>query len=56
MDYREEIFYQSALAAIGAKDDKKAVNYLLKHLHLHPYHLYAYHLLLDLLAKNIIFL
>jgi len=55
MDYREEIFYQSALASIGVKDDKKAVNYLLKHLNLHPYHLYAYHLLLDLLDKNIIY-
>ena len=55
MDYREEIFYQSALASIGIKDDKKAVHYLLKHLHLHSYHLYAYHLLLDLLDKNIIY-
>ena len=54
-DYREEIFYQSALAAIGLKDNKKAVNYLLKHLNLHPYHLYAYHLLLDLLYHNAIY-
>lgn len=50
--YYEEVYYQAALAALGAKDTKKAVRYLEDHLKLNPYHLTAYKLLAALLYEN----
>ena len=52
--YYEEVYYHAALAALGAQDHKKAVRYLMENLRLHPYHLQAYELLLELLHANTI--
>ena len=52
--YREEVFYQSALAALGGGNHKKAVHQLLRHLDLDPYHLEGYLLLMDLLREDVI--
>ncbi len=53
--YYEEVYYQAALAALGAQEPKKAVQYLMNHLRLHPYHLEAYKLLAALLHENLIY-
>ena len=53
--YYEEVYFHSALAALGAKDTKKAVHYLADHLRLHPYHLQTYGLLAQLLYENVIY-
>ncbi len=53
--YYEEVYYHSALAALGAQDTKKAVHYLADHLRLHPYHLQTYGLLAQLLYENVIY-
>ncbi len=53
--YYEEVYFQAALAAIGAQDTKKAVQYLMSNLRLHPYHLQAYKLLVSLLHDNLIY-
>ena len=49
--YYEEVYYQAALAALGAQDFKKAAHYLLQNLRLHPYHLQAYKVLAALLEE-----
>lgn len=54
--YYEEVYYQAALAALGAKDIKKAVHDLADHLKLEPYHLAAYKLLAALLHENSIYI
>ena len=53
--YYEEVYYQAALAALGTSDPKKAVHYLMDHLHLSPYHLQAYELLATLLQDNVLY-
>ncbi len=53
--YYEEVYYHAALAALGNGDTKKAVHYLQDHLKLHPYHLQAYHVLAELLQKQILY-
>ncbi|MBR2082645.1 MAG: O-antigen ligase family protein [Elusimicrobiaceae bacterium] len=53
--YYEEVYYQAALAALGTRDIKKTVHYLMDNLRLHPYHLQAYKLLAQLLHDNIIY-
>jgi len=54
-DYYEEVYYHAALAALGANDTKKAVHYLMDNLRLHPYHLQAYEMLIQLLHENSIY-
>lgn len=53
--YYEEVYYHAALAALGVKDEKKAVRYLMENLRLHPYHLQAYQLLTQLLHEDVIY-
>ena len=53
--YYEEVYYHAALAALGVKDSKKAVRYLMENLRLHPYHLEAYQLLTQLLHDEVIY-
>ncbi len=53
--YYEEVYYHAALAALGTKDTKKAVRYLMDNLRLHPYHLQAYGMLMQLLYENVIY-
>lgn len=54
-DYYEEIYFHAALAALGLNDRKKAVQYLIENLKLHPYHLQAYGLLAQLLHGDVIY-
>lgn len=53
--YYEEVYFHAALAALGTKDTKKAVHYLMNHLRLHPYHLQAYGMLAQLLHEDVIY-
>lgn len=53
--YYEEVYFRSALAALGAQDTKKAVRYLMENLKLHPYHLQAYMMLSQLLYEDVIY-
>ncbi len=53
--YYEEVYYHTALAALGVNDHKKAIKYLMENLRLHPYHLQAYELLAQLLHQNVIY-
>ncbi len=53
--YYEEVYYHAALAALGTKDIKKTVHYLMDNLRLNPYHLQAYELLAQLLHDNLIY-
>ncbi len=53
--YYEEVYFHAALAALGAKDNKKAVRYLMENLRLHPYNLQAYSLLSELLYEDVIY-
>ncbi|MBR4682321.1 MAG: tetratricopeptide repeat protein [Elusimicrobiaceae bacterium] len=54
-DYYEEIYFRAALAALGVNDHKKAVQYLMENLKLHPYHLQAYGMLAQLLHEDVIY-
>ena len=53
--YYEEVYYHAALAALGTKDSKKAIRYLMENLRLHPYHLQAYQMLIQLLHEDVIY-
>lgn len=53
--YHEEVYFHAALAALGTHDHKKAVHYLMDNLKLHPYHLQAYVMLLQLLDEDVIY-
>ena len=53
--YYEEVYYHAALAALGVKDHKKAIRYLMENLRLHPYHLQAYQMLTQLLYEDVIY-
>ena len=53
--YYEEVYFHTALAAIGVHDNKKAVHYLMDNLRLHPYHLQAYEMLSQLLHEDVIY-
>ena len=54
-DYYEEVYFHAALAALGVNDRKKAVQYLMENLRLHPYHLQAYGMLAQLLHEDVIY-
>lgn len=51
-DYYEEVYFHAALAALGINDRKKAVQYLMENLKLHPYHLRAYGVLAQLIYED----
>ncbi len=53
--YYDEVYFNAALAALGAKDEEKAVRYLTEHLKLSPYSLRAYNMLAELIREDVIY-
>lgn len=53
--YYDELYFNAALAALGASDEEKAVRYLTQNIKLNPYNLQAYDMLADLIKQNVIY-
>ncbi len=53
--YYDELYFNAALAALGAGDEEKAVRYLTQNIKLNPYNLQAYDMLADLIKQNVIY-
>ena len=52
--YRDEVYFHAALAAIGNKENAKAIRYLSETVRLDPFNLSAYEMLSELLKEDVI--
>ncbi len=53
--FYDEVYFNAALAALGAQDEEKAVRYLTHNVQLNPYNLQAYNMLAELIKDNVIY-
>ena len=53
--YRDEVYYHAALAALGEKNNAKAVRYLRETVRLDPFNLTAYEVLSELVKNDVIY-
>lgn len=52
--YRDEVYYHAALAALGKKENAKAIRYLTETVRLDPFNLAAYETLSELVKEDVI--